>query len=489
MYLPFLGREGKIPPFLRRAGRKEDSYNKYWNPYIETLSLKEIREISFRKLQAQLKWLYENNKFYRQLWDKLKISPDDIKTPDDVRRLPIMTRRTGELPQFVQLEAELERLYSLDKESPNYKWQYGDFCTWGDRPELLAQHRQTSGTTGGTPARMGDTMRDWEYAQEGWCIAHWAQGIRPYDMATWFASYGLFIMWVSFYSMEKMGAQMIPAGGMDTKTRINMLTRVPITVLCTTPTYAAYIVDVAEEMGVDLREETSVRIITMAGEPLTQSAKKKIETGWGARAYDTYGSTETGLVWTFECADDYPSGNLHVIEDLMYVEVLDPNTLEPVKPGELGEAVITHLGRSSTPVVRFRTHDLVRVTEEPCKCGRGYARFIGGVLGRSDDMFKVKGTMVFPSLIENVVRKFKEVDEFQVIVEDAPSGVGKVFRLIIDPHPSVSPNTYDELKERIRQQFRTDIYVRPEEVEIVAPGSLPRFEQKAKRITFAKKEK
>ena len=485
MYLPFSNTQGKNPPFLARAKRQE--YSKYWNPLIETMPLKEIRQLSFQKLQAQIKWLYENNKFYRRIWQEAKIDPWQINSPDDVRRMPLLTRKSGEPPKYAQLESELERTYSLDPLSPDYKWQYGDLCTFGDRPELLAQHRQTSGTTGGTPARMGDTMRDWEYLQEGWCIAHWAQGVRPYDMATWFASYGLFIMWVSFYSLEKLGCQMIPAGGMDTKSRLVMLTRVPVTTLVTTPTYAAHMIDVAKASGIDLVKDTSVRIITMAGEPLTMPAKEKIEKGWGARAYDTYGSTETGLVWTFECSDDYPNGNLHIIEDQMYVEVLDPKTLEPVKPGEIGEAVVTHLGRSSTPVVRFRTHDLVRCNEEPCACGRGYARIMGGVLGRSDDMFKVKGTMVFPSLIESVVRKFQEVDEFQIIVDNAPGGAGQVFKLIVDPSPIVPVERYVELGEKIRHQFKIDIQVRPESVEFCQPGGLPRFEQKAQRIKFLQK--
>ncbi|GAW93811.1 phenylacetate--CoA ligase family protein [Calderihabitans maritimus] len=470
MYLPFLGRPGKQPSSMKNAKRVD--YNKYWNPYTETMPLEKLRELSFKKVLAQIKWLYNNNSYYYQQWSKRKIKPEDIRTPRDMQKLPFMIRNLGG--------------GGREQNDGGYDYIVLDesICTWPDQPELLAQFHQTSGFTGVNPVRMLDTLRDWEYVQEGWCLAHWAQGIRPYDVATWFASYGLFIMWAGFNALEKLGCQIYPAGGMDAKTRIQLLRKSPITVICTTPNYALYLIDVAEKMGVDLVTETNVRIITMAGEPLCSGLKEKIERGWGARAYNSYGSTESGLVWAFECAEGYPHGDLHVMEDQIYVEIINPDTLEPVEPGEVGELVITHLGRSATPVVRYRTRDLVVLSEEPCSCGRGYARFVKGILGRVQETFKIKGRIVFPIEIEDLMRSFEEVEEYQIVVKS--KGQNSDVQIIVDPKPWVNVETFPQLKNMIAEKFFETFRAHPASVETVPHGTLPRFEEKAKRISISK---
>ena len=246
--------------------------------------------------------------------------------------------------------------------------------------------------------------------------------------------------------------------------------------LVCTPTYALHMASEAKKAGMDLAKDCAIRITIHAGEPGASipSTKKLIEESWGAKCYDHAGATEVGA-FGFECQTQ--PGGIHINEDEFIAEVIDPATQQPVEPGSEGELVITNLGRLGSPLIRYRIGDLVRPGLQPCPCGRPFILLEGGVLGRADDMTTVRGVNVFPSAVENVLREFSEIEEFRV--EVSTQNTMQEIKLILEPHPN--ENAVHELAERVGQRVRERIGLRPK-VETVAPGTLPRFELKAKRF-------
>src|SRR5438552_120775 len=228
--------------------------------------------------------------------------------------------------------------------------------------------------------------------------------------------------------------------------------------------------------GSDLVQQSSIRISIHAGEPGASipSTKKMIEEMWGAKCYDHPGATEVGA-FGFEC--EARPGGVHVNESEFIAEVIDPESGVAVKEGDKGELVITNLGRIGSPVIRYRSGDLVQPTREPCECGRLFIRLEGGFLGRVDDMVVVRGINVFPSAIENVMREFPEIEEFRI--EAMQRRALTELRLTLEPGPECTSTT--GRAERVAQKFRESIGLRPQ-VELVSPGTLPRFELKAKRF-------
>jgi phenylacetate-CoA ligase len=232
----------------------------------------------------------------------------------------------------------------------------------------------------------------------------------------------------------------------------------------------------ARKSGIDLARDSSVRITIHAGEPGASipSTKKMIEESWGATCYDHAGATEVGA-FGFEC-QSHP-GAIHINENEFIAEVIDPNTGTQSRPGQKGELVITNLGRIGSPLIRYKTGDLVQPRNQPCPCGRPFILLDGGVLGRSDDMIVVRGVNVFPSAIENVLREFAEIEEFRVEIFEREAM--KEIRLILEPRSESS--AVKGLGEGVGQRMRERIGLRPE-IELVVPGTLPRFELKAKRF-------
>jgi phenylacetate-CoA ligase len=247
-------------------------------------------------------------------------------------------------------------------------------------------------------------------------------------------------------------------------------------VLVCTPTYALHLASEAKNLGMNLERESAIKITIHAGEPgaSISSTKKMIEESWGAKCYDHAGATEVGA-FGFECQAQ--PGGIHVNEDEFILEVIDPVTGQPAEVGAKGELVITNLGRIGSPVIRYRSGDLVQTSLKPCPCGRPFILLEGGVLGRADDMTVVRGVNVFPSAIENVMREFPEIDEFRV--EVLAQNAMQELKLILESH--ANDIAAHELAERVGQRVRERIGLRPQ-VETVAPGSLPRFELKAKRF-------
>lgn len=345
-------------------------------------------------------------------------------------------------------------------------------------PALAARYSQTSGTSGDPPVRVFDTARDWAWAVDLWCTALYGMGVRPSHRGMVAFGYGLFGgFWGMHYALERMGCMVIPIGGLDSQARIRLLVDHQVEVLGCTPSYAMRLMETAGEMGIDLSSEANVRIIMAGGEPRPESTTQAISEAFGARVFNAAGTTEFGTISMFEC--QLQKGGCHTIESGLIDEVLHPETKQPVGYGEPGVRVTTGLSREGIQLFRHWTDDLV--IREPwydCACGRTWDWYAGGIIGRRDDMRKIRGVSVTPVMIEDVMRGFGEVVDFQTTIRTV-RGLDTV---------TISIEVRDEnaarqgnLCERISAQMKSTVGMRPQ-VDIVKAGSLPRFELKAKRL-------
>jgi len=331
------------------------------------------------------------------------------------------------------------------------------------------------------PLRWLDTPESWQWVLECWQNIYEIVGLKAGDRLFFPFSFGPFLgFWGAFESASQLGFMCLPAGGMTSTARLRCLLDNDITVVLCTPTYALHLAETAREQLIDL-SVSPVRALIVAGEPggSIPATRQRIEAGWGARVFDHAGMTEIGPA-SVECTAN-PAG-LHLLESEFIAEVLDPATLTPVSPGSVGELVLTNLGRLGSPLLRYRTGDLVRLDSEPCPCGRPFLRFSGGILGRTDDMIHLRGNNFYPSALENVIRRFTEVVEFRITVdqtEDLP-----VLRIELEADPGCSSL---DLAQRLSQTIRDELLFRAQ-VKTVTPGSLPRFEMKANRLVRIKKE-
>jgi phenylacetate-CoA ligase len=334
---------------------------------------------------------------------------------------------------------------------------------------------QTSGTSG-QPLRWLDTPESWNWLLECWEQLYRIAGVTSADRLFFAFSFGPFLgFWTAFEGANRLGYYCLPGGGMSSGARLRFLLDNAATVVLCTPTYALRLAEVAGEEGIDLAR-SGVRTLIVAGEPggSIPATRARIEEGWGARVLDHSGLTEVGAV-AIECLHN-PSG-LHIVESEYIAEVLAPGTNQPVPPGQTGELVVTNLGRVGSPLIRYRTGDLVRMDPRPCPCGRALVRLDGGILGRVDDMIHIRGNNVYPSALEAVIRRFPEVAEFRVVVDR--SGAMAALRVEVEPRAETSASG---LAERVERAIRDEFLFRAE-VAAVGPGTLPRFEMKARRFT------
>ena len=411
----------------------------------------EIAEEQLNRLRQMLETVLAANEFYRK-----KFSADgscEIRSMESLKNLPFTTKSELAEDQI--------------RHPP-----FGTDLTFSQ--EHYIRVHQTSGTSG-NPMYWLDTEESWQWWAECWKVILEAAGIRPEDRIYFAFSFGPFIgFWAGWEGARKLGAMTVSGGGQSTSQRLRAIIDYGPTVLISTPTYALHMASEARKAGIDLAKESAIRITLHAGEPGASipSTKKMIGSSWGAKCFDHPGATEVGA-FAFECQ----SGAVHVNENEFIAEVLHPNSSEVVSEGERGELVITNLGRIGSPVIRYRTGDLVQPSYQPCSCGRPFLVLQSGVLGRVDDMVIVRGVNVFPSAIENTLREFPEIEEFRVEVFEKESM--KELKVIIEPHSDQS--SLEALAERVKQRLRERIGLRPY-VELVASGTLPRFELKAKRF-------
>ena len=342
------------------------------------------------------------------------------------------------------------------------------YGTLGTAPEesYIAYH-QTSGTRG-SPMAVLDTQATWEWWAECWQYVYCAAGITSADRVFLPFSFGPFIgFWSAFVAVQRVGALAVPGGGMDSRSRLALLRRCRATVLVCTPTYALHLGEVALAEGINLRDG-DVRVTIHAGEPgaSVPSVRKRIEDLWGASAFDHAGASEVGA-FAYAC---HVRDGLHVNEAEFIAEVLQPGGSAPVAPGEVGELVLTNLGRTAWPVVRYRTGDLVKVGTRSCACGRTFLKLPGGIAGRADDLMIIRGINVYPSAIESIVRGF-DAQEFRIVRSTRHS----MEEVVVEVESS------EEVAAAIELAFREQLALRIP-TSAVAPGSLPRFELKARRV-------
>jgi phenylacetate-CoA ligase len=333
---------------------------------------------------------------------------------------------------------------------------------------------QTSGTTG-SPLTILDTAETWDWWADCWTAVYHAAGVGREDTVFLAFSFGPFIgFWSAYEGAKRIGALVIPGGGQSSLQRLRTILSTGATVLVCTPTYALHLSEVAAQEGIDLTS-SSIRVAIHAGEPGASipSTRARIEEAWGARAYDHLGMTEMGA-YAFTCVNQ---DQVHVNESEFIAEVLDPVTGAPVAVGEQGELVLTNLGRWAWPAIRYRTRDRVIRGETRCPCGRTYLTLPGGILGRVDDMLIVRGVNIYPSSIESVLRRFPAVSEFRVIVTRA--GELDEIELEVECPEELLP----QVEQELREAFRLRVPIRS-----VSPGSLPRFELKARRLVDRRQE-
>jgi len=398
----------------------------------------------FARLLAEI---LPRNRFYATKVDK---------TPGDFSQLPFTTK--------TELTADLAQ-------NP----PYGTLLTYAG--ERYTRLHQTSGTHG-APLRWLDTPASWNWMLDCWAQMFAMAGVTAKDRLLFAFTFGPFLgFWTAFEAAQRLGCLCLAGGGMSSAARLRMMLDNQATVVLCTPTYALHLSQVAVEQAIDLRQ-SSVRKLIVAGEPggSVPATRKRIEGSWNARVVDHHGMTEIGPM-TIECSE--AAGGLHVLEADYIAEVIDPGTTRPAPPGQIGELVVTNLGRLGSPLIRYRTGDLVKVDSKPCPCGRTFLRLDGGILGRTDDMISIRGNNFYPSALENVVRRFAEVVEYRVEV-DATSPLAEL-RVEVEP----TPDAGRDLAERVSQAIRDELLFRAE-VTPAAPGSLPRFEMKAQRVRIKK---
>jgi len=425
----------------------------YWNPYLETLPGEELERIEIDYFRKILSFAKEHSVLYRE---KLRdVGPGDIRGMEDIRKIPFTEK------------SELRRYQEMDP------YPYGGVL--GGKIEEVTSFRQTSGTTG-KPVYVPETYESWQWRIEAWCHILYMAGFRPRHRIFLPFVYNVYVaFWEGHYASEKVGCELIPGGGLDTKGRIHKILEVKANGMMNTPTYGLHIAEEAKNMGID-PASLGIERMLCAGEPMPSATRRKLEEIYHCPVYDHIGGTEP-CAWAGMCE---AKDGMHLIEPFFLVEILDRETLsKEVGEGEIGVAVVTPLGRRSFPLIRFNTKDLVIKGSATCSCGRTSQK-IREVVGRTDDLRKIRGVLFSPKTVEEVLRKdFREVEEFEIIVERR--GLMDVVSLRAEVNPQLPVGSIEQVKNRLQESLKiaTNLSFH---VLMEPPGSLPRYMLKAQRF-------
>jgi phenylacetate-CoA ligase len=422
---------------------------------VEQLDRSRLAEGQGRRLMELLRAIHGRNQFYTRKLQDAGIDINSLRLPEDFKQLPLTTK--------AELNAD---------QAVNPPW--GTALT--EPLSHYTRYCQTSSTTG-RPLRWIDTNDSWQWLLECWKTVYRGARVTQSDRVFFPFSFGPFLgFWAGFEAGPQIGLHCIPGGGMSSQIRLSMIETIGATVVCCTPTYALRLAEIAEHERRRPLADGTVRMLIVAGEPggSIPATRERIERSWGARVLDHHGLTEVGPV-SFECWD--APGSLHINEAEFIAEVLDLRTGEEVEDGQTGELVLTNLGRTASPAIRYRTGDLVIRRSEPCACGRTWARLAGGILGRADDMVNIRGVNVYPVGIESVVRRLPEVVEFRSVV--SRQGSMRSLRLEIEVAPEFDDS--NAVASRVAYHLREALGLSVN-VLVVESGTLPRFEMKANRF-------
>jgi phenylacetate-CoA ligase len=422
-------------------------------PAIEAMPRDELRALQEERLLRQIERCAASSALYRSKLEDAGAEPGDIRTLDDLARLPVVTK---------------EELREDQRRHP----PFGTFAVAAQ--ESFREVHPSTGTTG-TPVNTIWSARDVETIASVTARTLWQFGVRPGDVIQNAFAYGLWVAGMScHYAGARLGCLVIPTGtSTSTQRQIEFMQTVRSTVLLATPSYALHLAEGLAERGLD-PAALPLRLGCFGGEAGAEnpSTRAKLESGLGIDAFDYYGLAEVGPTFASECQ---AKAGIHIAEDYVVVECLDPDTREPVAEGELGVLVFTHLMREATPVIRYWSNDYARLSREPCKCGRTHVRAVGGIVGRHDDLVVFKGAKFYPSQVEKVVRSFAELsDEFRIEV----NGGGLVERCTVVCETRAEGA---DIEQRLLGALRAELGVTPM-LRLEAYGSLERSTFKAQRL-------
>lgn len=425
-----------------------------WNKEVEQIERKKLKELQLEKLKRNVKYVYENVPFYRKKMDELKITPEDIKSLEDIKKLPF-----------------------TKKSDLRDNYPFGLFAT--PLSKVVRIHA-SSGTTGKSTV-VGYTRKDLENWAEMVARLASAAGVTENDIAQIAFGYGLFTGGFGLhYGLEKIGATIVPASSGNTKRQVQLMQDFGATVLVCTPSYALHIADVVNEMGLSPEKDLKLKYGLFGAEPWSESIRKEIEKKLNIIATDNYGMSE--LIGPGVAGECLEKNGMHINEDFFFVEVINPETGEWVKEGEKGELVITPLEKEALPLLRYRTGDLSRLNYEPCKCGRTTARIMK-IMGRTDDMLIVRGVNVFPSQIEEVLLEVEGVAPHYQIIVDRKDNVDflEVWVEVVDSIFFDEMKKLVELENKIVDKLFTILGLKVK-IKLVEPKTIERSQGKAKRI-------
>lgn len=431
---------------------------KYWNPSIERMPIEDLHKLQEDRLRSVVRFVYAHSSFYRQRFKEVGVAPDDIKELSDVTKLPFTTK------------IDLRNTYPT-----------GMFCLPGD---WVVRYHVSSGTTG-KPTVVGYTQGDIDMWTDSLARALTSIGLGRGDVIHVGYGYGLFTGGLGLhYGAEKIGATVLPIGAGNTERQIELMQDLGSTAIACTPSYFLHINEVAQQMGVSIRDDTKLKAGIFGAEPWSDETRRRIEEATGIKAYDIYGTSEmSGPLFT-EC---HLQNGIHIWADLFLIEVVDPKTGEQVDDGERGELVVTTLDKWAFPLIRYRIGDLTIVNNEPCECGRTHPRIMR-ILGRTDDMIVVRGINVFPSQIESVLMRIPEVgDNYQIIVDrKGPLDVMMVKVEVTESTFSDKISDLMTLSKMVGKELKNVLNITAE-VELVEPGTIPRSMGKAQRVVDNRK--
>jgi phenylacetate-CoA ligase len=425
----------------------------YFDKEVETAPRETIEEAQFMRLKRLLDLSYKDNPFYRKKLTEYGISPHDIGTIEDIAKLPYLYKKEIQ---------EDQRTHP----------PFGSNLVGG--LENYARYHQTTGTTG-IPVRWLDTKETWNWRGRCAAMSLSGPGITAKDTIFFPFAFGPHVaFWGIWEGAWQIGALAIAGGGWSTLQRLKSIFENRVTVVALTPTYAIRMAEEARENGIDLKE-SSVRITFHAGEPgaLIPSVRDKIMESWGAKPFDYPGLTEVGAYGIHCVAQDT---SIHVNEAEFIFELIDPKTGAPIKGEGTGEMVLTNLGRTTSPSIRFRTGDMVKVKKGQCSCGRTFISLDGGIIGRVDGMITLKGMNIFPPQVEAVVEKYLVLGEDYKIVAYTQRGMGelKVMCELLEDRP-------DDVLKEIQKDLLDSMEIRIG-AERVPRGTIERSDYKSKKF-------
>ena len=432
-------------------------YGEYFNPREEQMTREEIEALQIERLKDTVRRCI-NAPFYKAKFEEMGLTPDDIQTLDDVKKLPFTTKQ------------DMREHYPFGLASVPLK-------------DCVRLH-SSSGTTG-TPTVILHTARDLDQWANAVARCLWMVGCRPDDVFQNSSGYGMFTGGLGFqYGAEKLGMLTVPAAAGNTRRQIKFFTDFGTTAVHAIPSYAARIYEVMQEEGIDPRRDTKLRILAIGAEPHSDEQRKRIENMLGVKAYNSFGMSEMmGPGVAFECKEQ---NGMHIWEDYFIVEIVDPQTLEPVPDGELGEMVLTTINREAMPLLRYRTRDLTRILPGKCPCGRNHKR-IDRMKGRSDDMIVLRGVNIFPIQIEQVLLSFKELGtDYLITLQTEESNDTMTVEVELSQLFTDDFSRLQQLTKQITARLRDEILLTPH-VKLLPPGSLPKTDGKAVRVKDMRK--